>query len=48
MNNNVLYALIGALAVATAVLGYRFYQDRQETTGIEITVGKAGIAIDKK
>jgi RsiW-degrading membrane proteinase PrsW (M82 family) len=48
MNRNVLYLIIGALAVATAVLGYQFYQERQKTTGIEINVGKSGISIEKK
>ena len=48
MNCNVLYLIIGALAVATVVLGYQFYQERQKTTGIEIDVGKSGISIEKK
>jgi hypothetical protein len=48
MNRNVLYLIIGALAVATAVLSYQFYQHRQNTTGIEIDVGKSGISIEKK
>jgi hypothetical protein len=48
MNRNVLYLIIGALAVATAVLSYRFYQERQKTSGIEINVGKSGISIETK
>jgi hypothetical protein len=48
MNRNILCLIIGALAVATAVLGYQFYQDRQKTTGIELTVGGSGISIEKK
>ena len=48
MNRSVLYLIIGALAVATAVLGYQFYQERQKATGIEINVGKSGISIEKK
>jgi hypothetical protein len=40
--------LIGVLALATAVLGYRSYQERQKTTGIEINVGPGGISIEKK
>jgi predicted negative regulator of RcsB-dependent stress response len=48
MNRNVLYLIIGALAVATVVFGYQFYQERQKTTGIEIDVGKNGISIEKK
>jgi len=48
MNRNVLYLIIGALAVATAVLSYHFYQERQKSTGIEINIGERGISIDKK
>jgi len=47
MTRNVLFLIIGALAVGTAVLGYQFYQERQKT-GIEISVGKGGISIEKK
>jgi RsiW-degrading membrane proteinase PrsW (M82 family) len=48
MNRNVLYLIIGALAVATAVLGYRFYQERHKTAGIEINIGERGISVEKK
>ena len=48
MNRNVLYLVIGALAVATAVFGYQLYQQRQKTTGIEISIDKRGISIEKK
>ena len=48
MNRNVLYLVIGVLAVVTAVIGYQLYQERQKTTGIEIDVGKTGISIEKK
>jgi hypothetical protein len=48
MDRNVLYLIIGALAVVTAVLGYQFYQERQKATGIEISVGKSGVSIEKK
>jgi hypothetical protein len=48
MNRNVLYLVIGALAVVVAIIGYQLYQDRQKTTGIEINVGKSGISIEKK
>lgn len=48
MNRNILYLVIGALAVALAVFGYQLYQERQKTTGIEINVGKSGITIEKK
>jgi predicted negative regulator of RcsB-dependent stress response len=48
MNRNVLYLVIGVLAIVTAVIGYQLYQERQKTTGIEINVGKTGISIEKK
>jgi hypothetical protein len=48
MNRNVLYLLIGALIVATAVFGYQLYQERQKTPGIDINVGRSGISIEKK
>lgn len=47
MNNNALYLVVGVLVAVTAVLGYHFYQERQQTTGIEITAGNHGIAINK-
>ena len=48
MNRNILYGVIGALAVATTIFGYQYYQERQKTTGVEISVGKGGISIEKK
>jgi hypothetical protein len=48
MNRNILYTVIGALAVVSAALGYHFYQQSREPTGIQITVGKGGVSIDKK
>jgi predicted negative regulator of RcsB-dependent stress response len=48
VNRNVLYLVIGALAVATVVFGYQLYQERHKAAGIEIDVGKSGISIEKK
>jgi hypothetical protein len=48
MNRNILYSVIGALAVVSAVLGYHFYQESREPAGIQITVGKGGVSIEKK
>jgi hypothetical protein len=48
MNRNSLYLIIGALALATVVLSYLFYQERQKTAGIEINVDKSGISIETK
>lgn len=48
VNRNVLYLVIGALAVVSAIFGYQLYQERQKSAGIEINVGKSGISIEKK
>jgi uncharacterized membrane protein YuzA (DUF378 family) len=48
MNRNVLYLIIGVLAIAAVVFGYQLYQERQKTTRIEINVGKSGVSIEKK
>ena len=46
--NNVLYLVIGALAVGIAVLGYQVYQDRQKP-GLSISIGgKEGLKIEGK
>lgn len=45
---NVLYLVVGALAVAVAVLGYQLYQDRKKPEGVNINLGPGGISIDKK
>ena len=48
MDRNVVYLVIGALAVVSAVLGYQLYQERQKSTGVEISIGDRGISIEKK
>jgi hypothetical protein len=48
MNRNVLYAVIGVLAIAAVGFGYQLYQERQKTTGVEISIGDRGISIEKK
>lgn len=48
VSRNVLYLLIGALVVATAVIGYFLYQERQQNAGIDISVGKGGVSIETK
>ena len=48
INRNTLYLIIGALAVAVAVLGYQLYQERKEPQGMQINVGPGGISIEKK
>lgn len=48
MNRNILYAVIGALTIVSGVLGYHFYQQSREPTGLQITVGKDGVSIEKR
>ena len=48
VSRNVLYLLIGALAVATAVIGNFLYQERQQTAVVDISVGKGGVSIETK
>ena len=45
MNRNLLYLIIGGLAVAAAVLGYMVYEERQKT-GVEINVDKSGVSVE--
>jgi hypothetical protein len=48
MNRNVLYAVIGVLAVGAVVLGYQLYQEQQTKSGIEINIGETGISVEEK
>lgn len=48
MSRNILYLVIGGLAVVAVILGYQVYQERQKTTGVEINIGERGISIEKK
>ncbi|HEY0233541.1 MAG TPA: hypothetical protein VGC86_00585 [Afipia sp.] len=48
MNRNVLYALLGALIVAVAVLGYNLYQERKEPQGLQINIGPGGVKVQDK
>ena len=48
MNRNVLYLVIGVLGIAAVIFGYQLYQERQKTTGVEISIGERGISIEKK
>jgi RsiW-degrading membrane proteinase PrsW (M82 family) len=45
---NILYLLVGVLAVTAAVLGYQVYQDRKEPKGLQINIGPGGLAVEKK
>jgi hypothetical protein len=48
MDRNKLTLIIGALAVAVAVLGYMLYEAKKEPTGVQINVGPGSISIEKK
>jgi RsiW-degrading membrane proteinase PrsW (M82 family) len=43
--NNVLYLVIGALAVAVGVLSYQLYRDRHQPEGVHIELGPGGLSI---
>jgi RsiW-degrading membrane proteinase PrsW (M82 family) len=42
------YLVIGALAVAVAVLGYQLYRDRHQPEGVHIELGPGGLSIQGK
>jgi predicted negative regulator of RcsB-dependent stress response len=46
--DNILYLIIGALVIVTAVLGYQLYQDRKQPEGMRIDLGPNGLSIEKK
>ena len=45
MNRNLLYLVVGVLAVATAVLGYQYYKANQQPSGVNINIGESGVSI---
>ena len=47
-NRNILYAILGALIVAGAVLGYNLYQEKKEPKGLQINVGPNGLKVQNK
>ncbi len=47
-NRNILYAVIGALIVVVAVLGYNLYQEKKEPKGLQINVGPDGLKVQNK
>jgi hypothetical protein len=46
--NNMLYLLVGALAVVAAILAWNLYQAKKQPEGMQINVGPGGISIEKK
>jgi hypothetical protein len=47
-NRNILYAIVGALIIAVAALGYKVYQDNKKPEGLQINVGPGGVKIQSK
>lgn len=47
-SRNLLVILVVVLVAALAVTGYSLYQERKRPEGVEITVGKDGLSIEKK
>lgn len=47
-NKNVLYLIIGVLAVAVVVLGVNLYQTKKQPEGLQINVGPDGLKIQSK
>ena len=47
-SRNILYAVVGALVIAVAVLGYKVYQDNKKPEGLQINVGPGGVKIQSK
>jgi hypothetical protein len=45
---NVLYLVIGALAIAVVAMGYQLYQDRHQPQGVHIDFGPNGLSINGK
>jgi hypothetical protein len=48
INRNLLFLIIGALAVAVGVLAYNLYEAKKEPKGVHINVGPGGLKIDSK
>ncbi|MGB3809504.1 MAG: hypothetical protein WA943_05365 [Parvibaculum sp.] len=46
--SNILYLVIGVLALAVVIIGYQLYQDRKQPDGVQINVGPNGMSIEKK
>jgi hypothetical protein len=46
ISRNILFAIVGVLAVAVGVLGYSLYQERNKPEGVSINVGPGGLKIE--
>lgn len=45
ISKNSLYLIAALTVIATGVLGYQYYQYQQNTTDIQIKIGKDGLSI---
>ncbi len=48
MSRNALYLVIGLLAAGVIVVGYLYYQESRNRSGIEIEIGEHGVTIEEK
>jgi hypothetical protein len=48
VNRNVLYLIIGGLAIAVGVLSYQLHQAKKQPEGFQINVGPDGLKIQGK
>lgn len=48
MSRDVLIGLVAVLAIGIGVLGYSLYQEKKQPDGVEITVGRDGVSIQKQ
>ena len=48
ISRNILFLLIGGLIVAVAALGYKVYDDHRQPKGVQLSIGPAGISVEKK
>ncbi|NKN38096.1 hypothetical protein HFC70_17220 [Agrobacterium sp. a22-2] len=46
--NNGLYFVIGALVIAVIGLGVYVYQEESKPDGVQLSIGRDGIAIEEK
>lgn len=47
-SSNTLYVIIAILAVAVVVLGILYYQERQKTHTLSLSLGDKGVSIQSK
>jgi predicted negative regulator of RcsB-dependent stress response len=45
ISKNTLYLIVALMVTAIGVLGYQYYQSQQNSTDIQIKIGKDGLSI---